>query len=567
MNVVDKVINYFSPQSGTKRQLARMQGEAIQKFTNSGYSESGASRSKKSMRGWTANSKSPQEDIDKNLDMLRQRSRDLYMSAPLATSAIKTNRTNVVGSGLKLKSRIDFEYLRMTREQADRWEMNTEREFNLWAESLWCDTLRLNNFYELQQLALMSWLMNGDGFGIIKQEAPSNWMPYSLRIHLVESDRISTPDSIYRVASFLPAKVNILGKNASNENPIYNGVEVDKNSGAVVSYWVYNQYPNSTLKGLKKEWSRIEVFGEKTGNPNVLHLMEQERCEQYRGVPYLAPVIECLKQITRFTEATLTAAVVQSFFTAFIKSEVPAGDSLLGDSVPQEQQVEDDGMSYELGAGTINILKPGESVEFGEPKQPTAQFDAFVTAMAKYTGAALEIPFELLTKSFMASYSASRAALLEAWKAFRMRRTWFANDFCQPVYELWLSEAVARGRVSAPGFFIDPSKKKAWCKADWNGPAPGQIDPVKEVTAAILRVGQAFSTREKETIELTGGDWDKNIGQVIREGELMKQLNTPEGKDNSGGTGGKVPADLSDTIIDKIAGYIAKDIMRSDDNG
>lgn len=159
MNTVDKIINYFSPHSGLKRSMARLQEDAVRTFANSGYSESGASRTKKSMKGWTAKSKSPQEDIDKNLDTLRQRSRDLYMSAPLATSAIKTNRTNVVGSGLKLKARIDFEYLGITREQADKWEMNTEREFGLWAESVWCDTLRLNNFYELQQLALMSWLM------------------------------------------------------------------------------------------------------------------------------------------------------------------------------------------------------------------------------------------------------------------------------------------------------------------------------------------------------------------------------------------------------------------------
>jgi len=33
------------------------------------------------------------------------------MAAPIATSAIKTNRTNVVGVGLRLKSRIDREVL------------------------------------------------------------------------------------------------------------------------------------------------------------------------------------------------------------------------------------------------------------------------------------------------------------------------------------------------------------------------------------------------------------------------------------------------------------------------
>ena len=127
----------------------------------------------------------------------------------------------------------------------------------------------------------------------------------------------------------------------------------------------------------------------------------------------------------------------------------------------------------------------------------------------------------------MASYSASRAALLEAWKSFKMRRTWFANDFCQPVYELWLSEAISRGRIAAPGFFNDLAKQKAWCKADWNGPAPGQIDPTKEVEAAIKRVGEGFSTRERETIELTGGDWDKNIIQITRENELLSKAKEP----------------------------------------
>lgn len=39
--------------------------------------------------------------------MLRQRSRDLYMGSPLATGALKTFRTNVVGFGLRLKAQVD----------------------------------------------------------------------------------------------------------------------------------------------------------------------------------------------------------------------------------------------------------------------------------------------------------------------------------------------------------------------------------------------------------------------------------------------------------------------------
>lgn len=501
-------------------ETAKAQSKVMKSVSNSGYSEGGASRRKKSLKGWDSTSRSPQEDIDFNLDLLRQRSRSLYMSAPIATSAIKTQRTNVIGSGLKLKCKIDYDFLGITKEQAEKWEKNTEREFKLWAESVWCDSQRLNNFYELQQLVLMSWLINGDGFAVIKHDDTKPWMPYSTRLHLIEGDRICNPNTYSLISS-----QDTISKSQSG-NRIYNGIEIDKD-GAVVAYHICNQYPDSNIQNQAKKWQRVEAFGKLTGEPNILHLMESERCEQYRGVPYLAPVIETLKQITRYTEAELMAAVVQSFFTAFIKVETPKSEIPFAPVIPIEDQIETDANSYELGAGSINVLGPNEDVVFGDPTRPSSGFDPFVTAMTKHIGAALEIPSELLTKSFMASYSASRAALLEAWKAFRMRRTWFSNDFCQPTYELFLSEAVALGRVNAPGYFNDPSIKKAWCNANWNGPSPGQIDPVKEVNAATLRVSEGYSTRERETIELTGGNWDENIAQVKRENQLLNDAQPP----------------------------------------
>lgn len=74
---------------------------------NKGYGDAGASWQKKATKGFRAMSGSPKEDIDANNAALRQRARMLYMAAPIATSAIKTNRTNVIGVGLKLQSRID----------------------------------------------------------------------------------------------------------------------------------------------------------------------------------------------------------------------------------------------------------------------------------------------------------------------------------------------------------------------------------------------------------------------------------------------------------------------------
>lgn len=230
MNLFDKVIEMVSPQEALHREAARWKLEAMRGFKNSGYDESGASRHKNSMRGWLASSKTPQEDIDRNIPILRQRSRSLFMSAPLAVSAIKTNRTNIVGEGLRLKSTIDADFLRMTVKQAAEWQRNAEREFELWARDKHCDSTRVNNFYEIQQVACMGWMMNGDACVLLEYEQPTRMLPYGLRIHLIESDRISTPYSSGN-------NVYLYAVDPNTQNRIFNGVEVDQNN-RVVAYHI-----------------------------------------------------------------------------------------------------------------------------------------------------------------------------------------------------------------------------------------------------------------------------------------------------------------------------------------
>lgn len=526
MNIFDKIVEVVNPAAAVRREHDRFKLQTIRSIRNSGYDESGAARNKNSMRGWLASSKTPQEDIDKNIPILRQRSRSLYMSAPLAVSAIKTNRTNIIGEGLKLKSTIDAEFLGLTPDQATEWQQKAEREFRFWAGSKFCDSTRVNNFYEIQQVACMSWLMNGDACILLEYEKPSRAFPYGLRIHLIESDRVSTPHTTGN-------NVFLYATNPDNGNRIFNGVEVDKNN-RVVAYHVCNTYPNSNLYA-KKEWKRVKAFGDRTGAPGVLMIFETERAEQYRGVPYLAPVIESLKQLTRYSEAEMMAAVINGIFTVFVTSENGTSEFGFTGVVDDEDRVSDDDINYEVGPGLVNVLNPGEKVEIADAKRPSSNFDAFVTSLAKYVGAALEIPVEVLMKSFMSSYSASRAALLEAWKAFRMKRAWIAADFCQPVYELFLSEAIAKGRLHAPGFFLDPLIRAAYCGAQWNGPAQGMVDPVKEVSAAEKRIQIGISTRQRETTELLGGDFESNVAQLARENQIMQAAGLSSGKASSGG--------------------------------
>lgn len=518
MNIIDKVYETVAPVHAVKRMAARK----TLKVLNTGYSDGGASYSKNSLKGFTARSSNPLYDIDANLNTLVSRSRSLYMTAPIATSAIKTLRTNVIGSGLKLKARIDYEVLGITEEESEKIEAQIEREFALWADTPMCDALGINNFYQMQTLFFMGQILNGDAFCIRKYEKPTPFMPYGLRLQLVEADRVSTPNTQgFTVGNNAYISYAV---NQSNKNEIFNGIEVNK-AGKIVAYHICNQYPNAMQVGAytAPEWTRIEKYGNQTGLPNILHMLDPERAEQRRGVPLLAPVIESLKQISRYTDAELMAAVISGMYTIFIKTESPT-EMPFGEAMPEDlEPIEKGDDDYQLGNGAINIMGTNESIQIADPKRPIAGFDNFVNALAKQIGSALEIPRELLLKEFNSSYSASKGALLEAWKSFRMRRENTSNSFCKPVYEMFMTEAVASGRIKAPRFFEDPIIRKAWCGANWNGPAPGMLDPTKEVQAAKMRIDEGLSTREEETMGLTGGNFSKNAKQLKKENKLLSE--------------------------------------------
>lgn len=484
---------------------------------NKGYSHAGASTVKRAFKGYVAQSGSPQEDIDYNNYTLRQRGRMAYMSQPIATSAVRTNRTNVIGIGLVPNPKIDAEALGISEETAEQWEKKVKAEFRMWArDKNACDATGVNSFYEMQQLAFVSWLISGDVFAIRKNYEETFDNPYSLRIQLIEADRVRTPSDLSGNYVYITDGI------AKNGNKIHDGVEVDSN-GKIVAYYISNTYPYETTVE-QTNYARVEAYGSETGLPIVMQVMTSERPDQYRGVTYLAQIIEPLLSINRYTNSELMAALVESFLTVFIKTEA-SPDEMPFNSVGDEEQPERyDPNEYEMGPGMMNVMNPGESVETVDPKRPASGFEGFVRAIATQMGAALEIPVDLLLKEFNASYSASRAALLEAWKSFKMYRSWFVSDFCEPIYKLWLSEAIAKGRIMAPGFFTDRRMKEAWLGCEWVGPSQGQLDPVKEINAEILAVEQGFTTYEDATVKLNGGDWNANMNKLKRENERMKFL-------------------------------------------
>jgi len=497
--VVDRVVTYFDPIRGAERHRAR-----LMLAISGGYV--GAKRDRRSTTEWRAGVGSADADLLPDLPLLRERSRDLTRNAPLASGAVNTVVTNVVGTGLDPQSQIDRDVLTLDDAAADAWQRAAEREWWLWAESQECDVTRTQDFGGIQELVFRSALESGDVF-VLKRYLEREGSPYGLKLQVIEGDRVSNPNWKSDQTKLPSGRV------------VSGGVELDLD-GAPVAYHVLRGHPGDVMGVGTREWDRLPAFGAESGERNVLHLFRKLRPGQTRGVPYLAPVIEPFKQLARYSEAEIMAAVVSSFFTVFTKTEAAEGLSAAIPTIETGSRPADE--DYKLAPGAMLDLLPGEDVTFANPMRPNAQFDPFVLAICRQIGVALEVPYEILIKHFTASYSAARAAMLEAWKFFRARRQWLTSSFCQPVYEAVIMEAVARGRLEAPGFFEDPMLRQAWLGTKWTGPPAGQIDPEAEVNAAKKRMALGVSTGAEVTAELTGGDIETNIKQLGKERALRE---------------------------------------------
>ena len=239
--------------------------------------------------------------------------------------------------------------------------------------------------------------------------------------------------------------------------------------------------------------------------------------------------IEQLKQFTRYMNAELAANVVSSMLTAFIVSDEDDGKFGLEDAVNDEDKVTDDELQIELAPGAIYNLPPGKKIETVNPLRSNTQFESFVNTCIMTIASSMGIPKEVLVKKYESNYTAARAALLDFWRTVRVYRTKFNTSFNQPVYEQWLSEAVATGRIDAPGFFDDPAVRQAWCGCLWMGASMGHVDPLKEVNAATARIANNITTQEQEASEYNGNNFDEIMKQRKKEVAMQRELGQEAG--------------------------------------
>lgn len=463
----------------------------------------GASSTRQAMQAWRTTHGSPDMDVLSNMTTLRSRSRDLVRNVPAAKAALRKKSVHVVNTGIRFKSRLNHEALGITPEQARAYEKKITQTVHRWAKSKNSDATRQNNFYQNTFLVFHSMMESGDVFSMLPfLDRPNAFL--DLAIKIVEAD-LCVP----------PTMANQTKENAG-------GVEVDEWGAPTAYYFRENHDQDIEASGIVDEPVRVAAYGEETGRPMVLHVFGVERPGQRRGVPLLAPVIEPLKQLGRYKDAELMAAVVAGMFTVFIKTMTGAPTS--AGNVPDAAKVgasqnatNKEPGDYEMSYGGVVDLGEDEEIQTADPSRPNPNYDGFTNSILREIGGALGIGSEMILGFYASSYTAARAAFLDAYAGFKVDVANLVSDFCDPVKNTVLLNAVLRRKLDLPGYLDSPDTRELWEDGIWVSPAPGQLDPVKETQAYKMKVEERFLSRRTAAQKLEGEDLEQVIIETAEE--------------------------------------------------
>jgi lambda family phage portal protein len=463
----------------------------------------GASRRLRSLINWMPQVGSGRTDLRENeRRTLVARSNDAYRNHMVARAAATRLRTNVVGSGVVPHPSVDRRILELSEEQADELNQQIATEWRMWAENpVECDMEGTLDFYGLESLAEISAFLCGDVFVLTPFEERAGCL-YGLKLQMIDAARVSNP----------------YGQTETRN--LCDGVLLS-DTGLPLKYYVRDSHPDDVIQYAGGNiWQEVSVWGSETGKRRAFHVMnDKDQVGKIRGTPGLACILEPLQTLEQFSRAELTAAVVSAMFTVFLKKTkdpyTQAGD--LSKAFANQDNREDirheEGTSVlQMAPGAILDLDEGEEPSFANPSRPNAQYDPFFMSIVTQMGAALEMPVDELMLRYQNSYTAARAAMLQAYRMYVVRRDHRKQQFYEPAYCLWFDEAVARGRIKVSGY-ADPARRAAYTQAVWTGPAKGQMDELKEAQAATERIKNGTSNKTIETAQGSGQVW-KSVNET-----------------------------------------------------
>jgi lambda family phage portal protein len=517
--------------------LAPSQRTGEKSATTFGDPYDGANRFDRDLALWNPSMGSADYDMLWQKPLIDARVRDTLRNDAYVVNASRIRQDSIVGSVYFLNSKPATRVL--GKQFDDTWEEEFQEEveakFMLWAESpnKWVDAARRNTLTDLVRLAVAGELSDGEVL------ASSEWLrdrgrPFHTAIQMLDIARLDTPPMFH------------------NDRLVRRGVRRN-HYGAPISYFIRRAHPSDWMDPMVNQWKEVKAR-KPWGRRQIIHIFEQQRPDQTRGISDLVSALKQLRQASKFRDVSLQNAIINATFAATIESEFKeeAFDALGAQSASDFEQTYLGGVAqYFQHAGNIKldgarvpVMYPGTRLQLRPAGSGGPLGSDFEASMLRYFAAATGISYEEISRDYTGTnYASIRAAAGKAYQSLQVRKIITADRFATMVYWLWLEEALNEGLIESlpnvaknPTFFYTDNFLNLMFEAigqcDWIGASRGQIDELKETQAAVLRLKMNLTSYEQEMSRL-GQDWRKVLKQRAREKEMIEELGLePDEKDD-----------------------------------
>lgn len=487
----------------------------------------GASRVSHELATYNPAIRSPDQDIKPAKRVADGRSRDLSRNDANIQSGVRLRQDSIVGSYLMLNARPNS--LMLFGKEDVTWEdefaEEVEERFAAFAESddLWLDAGGRHTLTSMARLAVEQHTIYGECLGTVEWIRESD-RPFNTAIQMIDTDRLSTP------------------LNRRDDKNLSMGVQLN-HWGRAAGYHIRMAHPSEWMYGQDTMAWKYVPSKLPWGRRQVIHIFDQHRPGQTRGIGTMVSAIPEIKMARQFREIVLQNAILNATYAATVESDLDAASifARLGGTDFRPEEVQQALESYMMGhysalntvIGSSNQLKlgglkiphlpPGSKLSLQGAGQGGPLGSEFEASLNRLMASALGVSYEQFSRDYTkTNYSSGKMASVETYKTMLSIKRHVADAFATTVYRLWFEEAFNKGvfqsvRRSMPSFYEDQNKEW-YTSCDWIGASRGQVDELKETQAAILRVNNGLSTLEDENARL-GKDWRKQMRQMKREKE------------------------------------------------
>jgi capsid protein len=474
--------------------------------------------------------------------LLRLRSWQSYLDSDVSQLIINKYVMSVIGGGLKLQANPHMKVLEAEgiKFDAEKFNDTMEAYWESFCKSKTSDYYGKDTLRKQMAVTQKNRKVGGDVLVILRY---SNGQP---TIQLIDGDHVWNPimgndNFAFKIADGQPGAGNF----------IRNGIEYSPD-GQTVAFYVRTANPGAGMSYYTGTFERVLSKSVSTGLTMAYMVTGLEyRIDNKRGMPFLSAVLDTISIMDRYKIATNTTAEERSKISyqvvqqAFSTDENPFKDSLakirnsdatVNNDVPTDiNGIQLNSKAVSSANKTALFLPKGQKIEtLNQNGDAQLYFKDFYGTNFDLVCSVVLMPPEVAKSQYDSNYSASRAAIKDWQHTILVERQDFGVQFLQPIYELFFHIMVLQNKIQAPGYLKAFAKKdnivlNAYRHCHWIGSGVANIDPLKEVMAARLKLGVTgagipFSTVEKILEDLGEmSDVPAIIEQYAKELKLTKK--------------------------------------------